>query len=99
MRVRVWLAAVFWVSQAAAQSLGGAGTLRGTVRDASGAPAPGAIVEISNAVTGYSVQTVSGADGAYLVGSIPPNTYRVRVFLPGFQVYAVDVRIRSAVPV
>src|SRR5690242_1620454 len=87
------------VVDAAAQSLGGAGTLRGTVRDTSGSPAPAAVVQLSNAATGFSVQTRSAPDGAYALESIPPNTYRLRVSLPGFQAYAADLAIRSAVAV
>ena len=54
---------------------------------------------LSNAITGYSFQTRSGSDGGYAIESIPPNTYRLRVSLPGFRVYGIDVAIRSAVPV
>src|SRR4051812_27844922 len=98
MRVRVMWCVVLCLSQAAAQSLGGVGTLRGTVRDASGAPAPGAAIQLSNALTGFSIQTRSASDGGYSLEGIPPNSYRLRVSLPGFQVYASDVAIRSAVP-
>src|SRR3954471_1947894 len=98
MRVRVWLLAMAAFSEAAAQSPGRAGTLRGTVLDASGAPAPGAVVQLSNPITRFAAQTRSGPDGAYLVEGIPANMYRLRVSLPGFQVYGADVSIRSAAP-
>ncbi len=84
---------------AAAQSLGGAGTIRGIVRDASRAPAPSAAVQLSNSITGFSRQTISGADGVYSVEGIPPNTYRLRVSLPGFQLYAAEVVVRTSVPI
>src|SRR6266700_3538103 len=48
-----------------AQPLGGAGTLKGSVRDASGAPAPSAEVELSNPIAGYSRRSRTGPDGAF----------------------------------
>src|SRR4051794_12226471 len=99
MRVRVWWLAVVCVGQAAAQSPGGAGTLRGTVRDGSGSPAPSAVVQLSNAITGFAAQTRSGPDGVYSLERLPPNSYRLRVSLPGFQAYASDIVIRNAAPI
>src|SRR3954453_7053462 len=98
MRVRVWMLAAVCAAEAAAQSLGGAGTVRGAVRDASGSPAPEAVLRLSNPITGFSAQTRSGPDGAYSIEGIPPNTYQLRVSLPGFQVYTANVTIRSSVP-
>jgi hypothetical protein len=97
--MRLSLIIVLGVSEAAAQSLGGAGTLKGTVWDASGLPAPNAVVRLSSAITGYSAESRSGTDGAFLIGNIPPNTYRLRVMLPGFQPYRTEVIIRSGVPI
>ncbi len=90
---------LFGISSSAAQSLGGAGTLKGSVKDASGLPAPNAIVGLSSALTGFTAQTRSGADGVFVIGSIPPNTYRLRVLLAGFQPYNTDVTIRTGVPI
>ncbi len=97
--MRLLLLILVGISEAFAQSLGGAGTLKGTIRDASGLPAPNAIVGLSSALTGYSAQTRSGADGAFVIGSIPPNTYRLRVLLAGFQPYSTEVTIRTGVPI
>ncbi|MEO8052258.1 MAG: TonB-dependent receptor, partial [Acidobacteriota bacterium] len=80
-----------------AQSLG-AGTLKGIVDDASGAPVPSATVEMSNAVSGLSLRTQTGTDGAFLINNIAPNGYRLVVSLSGFQTQTRDVAIRSAVP-
>ena len=97
--MRLFLLILFGISETSAQSLGGAGTLKGTVRDASGLPAPNAIVRLSSAITGYSAQGRSGTDGAFVIGSIPPNTYSLRVLLVGFQPYNTEVTIRTGVPI
>ena len=70
---------------ASAQSLG-AGTLKGTVRDSTGAFVPSVNVELlSNPVSGFSARTQTGTDGAFLINKIPPNNYRLLVSLSGFQ--------------
>src|SRR5258708_32045491 len=85
--------------RASGQSLGGAGTLRGVVRDASGAPAPSARVELSHPITGYSLAAQTGPDGVFAIHSIPPNAYRLRVTLAGFRPHDEDLRIRTGVPI
>jgi hypothetical protein len=76
-------------------------SLRGVVRDASGAPAPGAVVEL---VGGGAVrQTRSDPDGVFVLAELPSGPWRVRVALPGFRVYErlfntaeVDIRLEVA---
>lgn len=86
-------------AEAAAQPLGGAGTLRGTVRDAADAPAPSAAVELTNPVTGFSLRTKTGPDGAFAIARIPPNSYRLRVSLAGFETHSAEIDVRAAVPI
>jgi outer membrane cobalamin receptor len=93
-----WLL-LFGFAPASAQSLGGAGTVRGTVRDASGAPIPSAAVSLSNPITGYALHAETGPGGAFAINRIPPNTYRLRIALTGFQEHAQDLAIRTGVPV
>ena len=81
-----------------AQSLGGAGTLRGTVRDASDAVIPGATVVLSNTFTGFSRETQSGTNSVFAINSIPPNSYRLVVSVAGFQQTTVAVAIRTGIP-
>ena len=50
-------------SGAWAQSLGNAGTVAGTVVDASGAALPRAAITLHNALTNYTQSAVSGPDG------------------------------------
>ena len=91
---------VAWLSWASAnaQSLGGAGTLRGTVRDASDAVIPGASVVLSNPLTGFSRETRTGNDGVFTINGIPPNSYRLEVAAAGFQANTVAVAIRTGIP-
>ena len=94
---------MFWfgwvgLTEGAAQSLGGAGTLRGIVRDATDAPVPSATVELSNPVTSFSRQTKTGSDGAFAISGIPPNNYRLLVSLAGFQTVTKNVAIQTAIP-
>ena len=82
-----------------AQSLGNAGTIQGTVRDPSNASIAGAQVVFSNANTNYSQKTVSGADGAFRLVNIPPNSYHLNITAGGFTAYHADLQIRNAIPI
>jgi hypothetical protein len=81
------------------QSLGNAGTIEGNVTDPSGASVPKAVVTIRNLVTGYSQSAVTDSSGAFRLTNIPPNPYHLEVTVPGFNTFAEDVAIRSAVPI
>ena len=56
------------------------GVIRGTVTDASGAPAPGAAVHVSGTLLGGVVDS----SGTYRVPRVPAGTYVVRVTKLGF---------------
>jgi hypothetical protein len=84
---------------ALSQSLGNAGTIEGTVVDASGAAIPRAVVRIQNVVSGYTQNTTTTSDGTFRLTNIPPNPYHLEVSLSGFNSYSADVTIRNAVPV
>src|SRR5438128_469904 len=97
------VAFAFWfawvcLTEVAAQSLGGVGTLRGIVRDATDAPVPSATVELSNPITTLSRQTKTGSDGAFAISGIPPNNYKLVVSLAGFRVVTKNVSIQTAIP-
>jgi hypothetical protein len=92
-------AALLFTVPVAAQSLGGAGTLRGTIRDASKKAIPDATVELIHASTGFSAHTKTSAEGQFTISNIPPNAYRLRVSMSGFAVRLVEIAIRSGVPI
>jgi hypothetical protein len=59
-------------------------SLRGVVKDPTGALVPGATVTITAASTGASQQTTSNASGVYLFPQIPPARYTVKATATGF---------------
>lgn len=81
------------------QSLGNAGTIKGSVMDPSLALVAGAHVTVHNPVSGYSQETTSGADGSFQLSNLPPNPYHLEITAEGFAVFAEDVSIRSALPI
>lgn len=82
----------------AAQGLGGAGTIDGTVKDPSNAIIAGATAIIVNPVTDFTRTAQSDARGHFVFRNLPPNTYRLVVTAPGFQTFEQDVEVRSSVP-
>ena len=68
---------VSWVAVCAQQS----GRLKGVVRTAAGAPAPGAVVVVTNQVTRRVHRTRSDADGSYSL-SLPAGAYRLSLDQP-----------------
>ena len=81
-------------SNPAAAQIGG-GVIRGTVVDAAGAPVPGASVAVTSAATGLSRSTVTAASGGFVVTSLAPGVYRLKVELNGFRSLTRD-RLRLA---
>src|SRR6185295_468454 len=60
-------------------------TLSGTVRDTSGGVMPGAAVVVVNAATNVSSESVTDAQGNYMIGGLIPGAYAVSIELAGFQ--------------
>ena len=82
-----------------AQGLGGAGTVQGVVKDATGGVLPGATVAISNPVTGFKRDMVTDEHGQFIFRNLPPNGYHVQVSLQGFKTLQKDVDVRTSVPI
>jgi hypothetical protein len=58
--------------------------IHGTVQDSSGAVIPGATVSATQTETAVSRSTTSGADGAYILPSLPLGPYQLQVAKDGF---------------
>lgn len=83
----------------AAQSTSTSGTISGTITDPSGAVIPGATVAIHNAVSEYQQTVKTDNSGHFQFTNVPFNPYHLTVSAAGFDQYAQDVNVRSAVPV
>ena len=59
-------------------------TLRGRVLDPQGSPVPAATVTVSREATAFSRSVSTEADGAFVIGNIPPSTVDVVVSAKGF---------------
>ncbi len=81
------------------QAGGGAGSISGTIVDATSAVVPGAKVVIHNAVTNFTRQTMSDPSGAFGFTNVPPNAYDLTVTLQGFTTQTKTVEVRGAIPV
>ena len=64
-----------------------AAEIRGTVRDATGAPVAGALLALDGVETGRS-----GADGDFAL-PVPPGLHRLEVTAPGFAALAREVAV------
>jgi len=87
-----------WAASPSNAQLGNAGSIEGSVKDASGGVVVGAKVEISYSVTGYQRETTTGSDGFFRFTNVPFNTYHLVVTAPAFASYTQDVDVRSSVP-
>ena len=98
----IFLFLLVWSSGSLAlfgQSLGNAGTIQGTVKDATGGVVPQATVRIHNPVSGYQQSATTDASGNFRLTNIPPNSYHLDVSSPGFTSYDTDAAIRNSVPI
>jgi hypothetical protein len=84
---------------AAAQGMGSAGSISGTVADPSGAFVQGASVQLRNQLSGYDRTVTTDASGIYHFLDLPPNNYRLSAAAPGFTNYGADLTVRGSVPV
>lgn len=79
------LAVLFAFSVALLGAAGPAGSLRGTVRDISGALVSRAIVRASTAAGGQSYVTLTDTTGEFLLSAMQPGTYKVEIEANGFR--------------
>jgi hypothetical protein len=97
--LRALFAALFFLLPLAglrAQS-GNAGTIHGTVTDASGAVIPNASVHLVNTVSGVDRTTTSDPTGNFVFPNVSFNPYQISASATGFSARTEQVEIRSAV--
>jgi Carboxypeptidase regulatory-like domain/TonB-dependent Receptor Plug Domain len=75
-----------------------AGSVNGSVTDATTAILPGATVTISNQVTGYTRTAKTDSTGQFHFYNVPFNPYRLTVSSAGFQTLAKSLQVSSSVP-
>jgi hypothetical protein len=94
-RVAPWTLAVLAVllipALGSAQSF--RGSIRGSVRDATGALLPGAKVSAKNIATGLVREAQTGADGGYLIAELPAGIYAVTAEAAGLSPVAQNVAV------
>jgi hypothetical protein len=59
-------------------------SLRGSIKDPSGAVVPSATITLTNNATGAVLKATSNAGGDYQFNQVPPATYNIKVSAPGF---------------
>jgi hypothetical protein len=62
-----------------------AATVSGIVHDASAAVLPGVTVTAKSGETGLTRSTVTGPEGRFVIGQLPPGVYEIRAELAGFK--------------
>jgi outer membrane receptor protein involved in Fe transport len=85
--------AVLLIAPSLALAQADTGTLTGTVRDASGAVVPDAMVMVRNTATGATRTEQTGADGVYTFPALPPAPYEITISKTGFADYKAQTTI------
>ena len=62
--------------------------INGSIKDSSGLAIPGAAIKATQTATGVVRNTLSGADGGYVLPNLPIGPYLVEVTKEGFSKYA-----------
>ncbi|MGH9605891.1 MAG: carboxypeptidase regulatory-like domain-containing protein [Terracidiphilus sp.] len=75
------------------QAQSGAGSIQGTVTDATGAVIPGASVSAVNTATNVTVGTRSNGVGFFVVPGLNTGTYTVTVTAPGMKTYKRTIEL------
>lgn len=71
------------------------GVLEGLVVDGDGAPIDGAVVQVARADGSYANTAVTGADGTFRIGFLPPGTYQAAIQATGFRMETYEIGVRA----
>ncbi|MCU1261199.1 MAG: Oar protein [Bryobacterales bacterium] len=69
------------------------GNIAGVVTDASGAAVAGATARAVNPAVGSTRDATTDAQGYFMISTLQPGTYKVKVEYKGFQTYTADVPV------
>ena len=69
------------------------GSIRGTVKDEQGAVIQNASITVTRKATGDTRKANAGSDGIYLVTTLLPGEYEVKVEAQGFAAYIISVTV------
>ncbi len=83
--VMVWLGAIFFAGEGGASAQTGTATLRGTVKDPTGAVVVNASITLISTRTLGERKTATNSEGSYTFAAIDPGTYTLRVEAGGFK--------------
>jgi len=90
------LCVLLWGAVGSAAAQIGAGAVSGVLTDQSGDAVPGAVVTAMDVETAQTRTVVTGVDGGFMIPSLTPGTYRIRVALSGFKtLIRDDVRLAT----
>jgi hypothetical protein len=74
----------------------GAGTIQGTVQDATASAIPGCKVKVVNLATGVVLDSAANNTGFYAVPGLFAGTYKLSFSSPGMKTYETTVTLRNA---
>ncbi len=90
---------VFLLTIVSAHAQSASGGISGSVTDPTGAVIPGATVQISNPVSGFSRTATTDSKGQFQFFNVPFSPYRLTVTAQGFSPANQSVAVNTAVPV
>ena len=73
----------------------GAGTIQGTVQDATSSAIPAASVKALNQATGVAIETTSSADGFYAIKGLTAGGYKLSFTAPGMKTSENNVTLQN----
>ncbi|MES1261408.1 MAG: TonB-dependent receptor, partial [Acidobacteriota bacterium] len=94
IRLALLAASLVFPSTLPAQS--GAGTIQGTVQDATGASVPNCAVHVVNQATAVTNDTTTNGTGFYAVPGLFAGTYTVTFSASGMKKYQISVELQNA---
>jgi outer membrane receptor protein involved in Fe transport len=93
--VPLWLAVALFATAPGLHAQITTATIQGKVADATG-PLPGVTVTAKQVESGFTHDTVTGADGFYTLAGLRPGTYEIRVTMDQYKPQARTVQVLVA---